>query len=107
MQDFREFVRELINPIVREAVKEEMAEQTAQNSTAFAPPDKETQHLELLRHKEYLNSKEVAALYGLNPKTLSNWRREGRGPSYNQDGAIIMYKRKDVEAWMKSTKKRT
>ncbi len=102
MQELKEFVRELFSPIIREAVQEQMAGVVAEFS-----PGRETSHSEHLRHREYLNSKEVQMLFGLNPKTLAAWRSQGRGPSYTQNGAVVLYRRADVEAWLKSGKKRT
>ena len=94
-------VRDFIRPILQEVLNEELENLARLNSPA------EVRELEILRHKEYLTAKEVQALYGLNHKTLADWRGQGRGPAFTQDGYVILYSRLDVEAYLKSTKKRT
>ena len=49
-----------------------------------------------------LTTEEVAELLGVGVTTLRDWRREGRGPRYWQEGAVIRYRETDVEAWEKS-----
>ena len=95
-------VRAVIRPILQEVLNEEL-----KNLTTLNTPAPEVRELEILRHKEYLNAKEVQALYGLNHKTLADWRGQGRGPAFTQDGYVILYRRQDVEAYLKSIKKRT
>jgi len=95
-------VRAFIRPILQEVLTEEL-----KNLAMFSSPAAEVRELEVLRHKEYLNAKEVQALYGLNHKTLADWRGQGRGPAFTQDGYVILYRRQDVEAYLKSTKRRT
>ncbi len=102
MQDVKEFIRELFTPVFREVLQEERAK----NATA-SPQIRESESLELLRQKEYLGTKEVQALFSLNPKTLTTWRNQGRGPAYAQSGGVVLYRRSDIEAWLKSNKKRT
>ena len=95
-------VRAFIRPILRDVINEEL-----KNLAMLSSPAPEVRELEILRHKEYLNAKEVHALYGLNHKTLADWRGQGRGPAFTQDGYVILYHRQDVEAYLKSTKKKT
>ena len=95
-------IRAIMRPILKEVVNEELQSMAALNS-----PAAEVRELEILRHKEYLSAKEVQALYGLNHKTLADWRSQGRGPSFAQDGYVILYRRQDVEAYLKSAKRRT
>lgn len=100
--NLEEFLRGFIKPLLKEIFTEELA-----GITAATQPAGEIKALELLRHREYLTSKEIEALYGLNHKTLADWRSKGRGPTYIQDGGVILYRRLDVEAWLKSARKRT
>ena len=95
-------VRAFIRPILQEVLNEELKNLATLNS-----PAAEVRELEILRRKEYLNAKEVQRLFGLNHKTLADWRGRGRGPAFTQDGYVILYRRQDVEAYLKSTKKRT
>ena len=95
-------VRAFIRPILQEVLNEELKNLALLNS-----PAAEVRELEILRRKEYLTAKEVQRLFGLNHKTLADWRGRGRGPAFTQDGYVILYRRQDVEAYLKSTKKRT
>ncbi len=50
-----------------------------------------------------LRTKEAAALLGLKPKTLQNWRLEGRGPVWLSLGSrIIRYAPDAIAAWIDS-----
>jgi hypothetical protein len=95
-------VRDFIRPILHEVLNEEL-----KNLATINSPAAEVRELGILRHKEYLSGKEVQALFGLNHKTLADWRSQGRGPAFTQDGYVILYRRLDVEAYLKSAKRRT
>jgi len=99
--DFETVVRAFIRSILQEVLGEELKNLAMLNTPA------EVRELEILRRKEYLTAKEVQKLFGLNHKTLAGWRGRGRGPAFTQDGYVILYRRQDVEAYLKSTKKRT
>ena len=44
-----------------------------------------------------LNEKQAAHLLGISPKTLRNWRYEGRGPVYRKTGrGAIRYRISDI-----------
>ena len=94
-----DLVRGLLKPIIQEAVSEELKQ--------VSGPPAEIVELELLKHKEYLSARELQKLYGLNHNTLRGWRSQGRGPTYSRDGDLILYKRTDVESYLKSNKVRT
>lgn len=50
-----------------------------------------------------LAPREVARLLGVSTKTLSLWRREGRGPRCARYGVkTVRYELSDLEAWRKS-----
>lgn len=49
---------------------------------------------------ELLTTIEVAALLGLKPGTLENWRAVGKGPPFRRLGAAIRYAMADVRAWV-------
>jgi hypothetical protein len=50
-----------------------------------------------------LNTREAAALLGVQPDTLKLWRHQGRGPRFIKKGdaaqAGVGYEPEDVEAW--------
>jgi len=95
MEALKDLLREVLRPLFQEAVAKSLQGQ------ASAPPSAAV--------KEYLRPKEVEAIYGLNNKTLAFWRSQGLGPTYSQDGdgGIILYRRQDVEAYIKSHRVRT
>jgi excisionase family DNA binding protein len=47
---------------------------------------------------KFMTSGEVAALFGVNPRTVARWVDEGRLPAGRTLGGHRRYKRKDVEA---------
>ncbi len=47
----------------------------------------------------YMNTREVAALLGLSPRTLDRYRVSGDGPAFHKFGNRVRYLRADVEAW--------
>ncbi|WP_255365581.1 MULTISPECIES: AlpA family transcriptional regulator [unclassified Corynebacterium] len=42
----------------------------------------------------------AAEMLGLSRGTLANWRAEGRGPRYIKSGRQILYRVKDLDAWL-------
>lgn len=51
----------------------------------------------------HLTSEELAERLSCDTQTLSDWRRDGRGPAWIQDGhKFVRYRVADVEAWEKS-----
>ncbi len=46
-----------------------------------------------------LSIDDVAAMIGLAPGTLRNWRVTGRGPRSVKVGALVRYRPSDVAAW--------
>lgn len=50
--------------------------------------------------QDLMHPKDVAARYGITPETLSNWRREKKGPRWIKLGKgkrpRVMYRREDV-----------
>lgn len=62
---------------------------------------KEYHNPDMAQPAPYLTTKEAADLLRLHPGTLSNWRAEGRGPSYlAMRGGRILYSRAALEAWL-------
>jgi predicted DNA-binding transcriptional regulator AlpA len=49
--------------------------------------------------QKLLSTEEAAPLIGVRPKTLSNWRVLGRGPSHIRAGSKVAYDVSDIEAW--------
>lgn len=52
--------------------------------------------------RKYLSPAEVEAVFGITPRTLELWRREGRGPSFIRAGKFIKYSRETFDRWMES-----
>ena len=52
---------------------------------------------------DLLHPRQVAERYGITPETLSNWRREGKGPRFIRLGDAkrprAMYRMDDVIEW--------
>lgn len=52
-----------------------------------------------------ISSAEAAWMLGISPRTLANWRAQGRGPVYVRLGksrSPVLYRVKDVESWLES-----
>jgi len=58
-----------------------------------APPDPE-QKFDQTEAARYLGA--------INPRTLENWRVYGRGPRYLKVGDRVVYRRRDLDAWLKT-----
>jgi predicted DNA-binding transcriptional regulator AlpA len=55
-----------------------------------------------------LSEKQVAAMLGLEPPTLRNWRVKGQGPRFVRlSRRAVRYSRADVEEWVASRKRRS
>lgn len=52
---------------------------------------------------DLMHPRDVAKRYNMTPESLSNWRREGKGPKFvrlgNGKSPRVMYRVKDVVAW--------
>lgn len=90
---------ERVQHVVIDAVREALGD--------AAVGSRESRALSVLQHKEALSDKEVEQLYGIKAGTLRNWRSQGRGPSFVKDGKVILYRRKDLEAYMQGRRVRT
>ena len=49
-----------------------------------------------------LTTKEAAKLLHRSPRTLEDWRSQGRGPAFIRDGQTVLYREPDIEAWEES-----
>lgn len=61
-------------------------------------------------HDEYATVKEAAAILGVKPGTLAQWRWSGRdgAPAYYRILNRVYYKRTDLNAWLeRNTQPRT
>lgn len=47
-----------------------------------------------------LSNAQAAAVLGISPKTLPNWRLEGRSPPFVRVGRRVVYRRADLEQWL-------
>lgn len=52
--------------------------------------------------KRFLSDVEIEATFGINRRTLQNWRVLGRGPLYRKFGSAVRYDLRDVEAWIET-----
>lgn len=54
---------------------------------------------------DLMHPRDVAKRYKMTPESLSNWRREGKGPPFVKLGTgkspRVMYRVKDVAEWEK------
>ncbi len=56
----------------------------------------------LFTARRCLDVKETGAFLGICPRTLDNWRSQGRGPRYIRVGRRIVYRVEDLEAYLES-----
>jgi predicted DNA-binding transcriptional regulator AlpA len=54
-----------------------------------------------------LDTDRVAALLGLRPNTLAQWRVSGAGPVYLKIGRRVRYRAADVDAWLATPARRS
>lgn len=50
---------------------------------------------------------EAARRIGVAPRTLANWRWEGRGPKYTKAGRLVRYRLLDVERFQAENVRRS
>ena len=51
--------------------------------------------------EQLIGAAEVALRYGIEPRTLADWRRRGIGPApVRLTSRLIRYRRRDVEQWL-------
>jgi excisionase family DNA binding protein len=51
-------------------------------------------------------TEELAEFLGLSPRTLKDWRNQGKGPKSVRIGhKTIRYRKEDVDSWIKRQKK--
>ena len=55
-------------------------------------------------NNEFLSTKQVAELTGLEPATLHNWRWARKGPVFVKLGRTVRYPKADLVAWIESHK---
>ena len=53
-----------------------------------------------LKEKYALKTVEVAQLYGMSRTTLEQWRSQGRGPRFFQEGRLVLYRAKDIDDYL-------
>lgn len=53
---------------------------------------------------QYLREDELAARWGISPRTLEKWRAEGQGPAYHRIGKSILYAPDDIFEHEKKTR---
>jgi hypothetical protein len=49
---------------------------------------------------EFQTTEQAAATLRLKPKTLHNWRSQGRGPTFVKLGSRVFYPTHDLEAYV-------
>ncbi|MBF0177964.1 MAG: helix-turn-helix domain-containing protein [Magnetococcales bacterium] len=47
----------------------------------------------------HINPFQLARRWGINPRTLQNWRCKDKGPAYLKIGGHIMYRENDIEQY--------
>jgi len=58
-----------------------------------------------MENARYLNVKLLARRWGISPRTLDRWRREGRGPMFVKMGGRVSYRLDDIEAFEASRRR--
>lgn len=53
-------------------------------------------------NSDYLDTAAAAAILGVHPGTLANWRSQGRGPQYVRVGRRVRYTRLSLFFWTAS-----
>jgi hypothetical protein len=48
---------------------------------------------------QHLDQKNLAARWLVSPRTLEQWRWQGRGPRYLKIGGRVVYRQQDIEAF--------
>ena len=49
---------------------------------------------------ELMDTRQAAAVLGVQPRTLEAWRLRGSGPRYVQVGRLVRYRRAAIERWL-------
>ena len=49
----------------------------------------------------FMSKRACATLLMIDPNTLDNWRRKGKGPPEIHKGRLILFNRTDVLAWLR------
>jgi len=49
---------------------------------------------------ELMDTRQAAAVLGVQPRTLESWRLRGGGPRYVQVGRLIRYRAVTLEQWL-------
>jgi hypothetical protein len=65
-----------------------------------APSDESGRSRQLLDRFDLLTPADLAAMIGVDTRTLAVWRAQKRGPDAVRAGRTILYRRKDVEEWL-------
>jgi hypothetical protein len=63
-------------------------------------PTQTTDSVRSLVPDDLIDQKEAARLLGIRPRTLQEWRYEGRGPGWFKVGQSVRYSRKGLEVWL-------
>ena len=50
-----------------------------------------------------LRERQAASFLGVAPKTLANWRSQGKGPKFCRLGRAIGYRQEDLEAFIEQS----
>ena len=95
VNDLIKMLSSVFKPIIQEVVSEEIA------------AIKQAPRAEQKASKECLTAGEVEQYYGLNKGSLANLRCQGRGPAYFKDGRTILYRRTDIDDYIKAGRVRT
>lgn len=56
---------------------------------------------------ELKNTQQAADHVNLEPKTLENWRCQGRGPAYVKLGSRVFYRTEDLDAYVEQNRRVT
>ena len=73
---------------------------------AFPPWSEDDASIGKLDGKTFLAEREAAAFVGLSHRTLTRYRVTGGGPVFHKFGSKVLYARFDLEAWLRTRRRR-
>ena len=103
LESFREIVRQEIRAALRTAIRTDAADSDKRKARKWEEMTEDERAA--LREKDWLKAGEMAALYGLPQTWFEERGREGQ-IARTKPGRYVLFKRRDVEAYLKRNKSR-
>lgn len=74
----------------------------APEQTVAAVPERRAEMPDLSNPDALLTEREAAVVLGVKPKTLANWRGQGKGPAYVKLGRPVRYRAGTLTEWLQA-----